>query len=190
MIDYICINLIYQIQSFQRNKIIWSRYPRCERWNETIKNIISHSPKKDGIAYVTIDELEVKCGETHRRGGKHTDGNYLFGWGGGGSGWLTGENGRVLPREKHIQQYCSDGGGMLIVSSYEGCDGWNGEYNGEPNQGGNCDHIDVSGLEKFTMEKNVIYWGNSTFIHESLPMDRDIKRQLIRITLPADSPII
>jgi hypothetical protein len=45
--------------------------------------------------------------------------------GGGWKRWLTGEDGRFLPKIEHEQQYCSDKGGMLIVSSYEACDGWN-----------------------------------------------------------------
>lgn len=158
-----------------------------ERWSGVVNDIISHSPKKTGIAYLTIDEKIVKKGESHRRGGPHTDGNYLYGWGGNGGGWLTGEDGRFLPREKHINQYCSDKGGMLIISSYEACKGWNGEYDGEPNQGGDCSHLDLSTMKSFIMEKNTLYWGNSTFIHESLPIDEDVKRQLVRITLPADA---
>lgn len=159
----------------------------CERWIEVVKEMVSHSPKKTGKAYITIDEKIVKKGETHRRGGPHTDGNYLYGWGGGGSGWLTGEDGRVLPQDKHEKQYCSNTGGMLIVSSYEACKGWNGDYNGQPNQGGDCSHLDLSKMENFILSKNTLYWGNSTFIHESLPLNEDVKRQLVRITLPADS---
>ena len=113
-----------------------------ERWNPTLREIAACSPKKTGIAYVTIDEKIVRKGESHRRGGPHTDGNYLFGWGGGG-GWLTGEDGRFLPRDQHEEQYCSEKGGMLIVSSYKACRGWNGELKGEPAQGGDCSHLDL-----------------------------------------------
>jgi hypothetical protein len=158
-----------------------------ERWNGVIKEIIASSPKQTGRAYITIDEKIVRAGESHRRGGPHTDGNYLFSWGGGGGGWLTGEDGRFLPREKHEQQYCSDKGGMLIVSSYEACKGWDGDFDGEPSQGGDCSHLDLSKLESYNLKANTLYWGNSTFIHESLPLEEDVKRQLIRITLPADA---
>ena len=157
-----------------------------ERWNPTLREIAACSPKKTGIAYVTIDEKIVRKGESHRRGGPHTDGNYLFGWGGGG-GWLTGEDGRFLPREQHREQYCSEKGGMLIVSSYKACKGWNGEFDGEPNQGGDCSHLDLSEMESFDMERNTLYCGNSTFIHESLPLEEDVERQLVWITLPADA---
>jgi hypothetical protein len=33
------------------------------------------------IAYITIDEKKIVKGESHRRGGPHTDGN-SYGWGG------------------------------------------------------------------------------------------------------------
>jgi hypothetical protein len=158
-----------------------------ERWESFLKEVIDCSPKKTGKAYLTIDEKIVKKGESHRRGGPHTDGNYLFGWGGGGGGWLTGEDGRFLPREQHKEQYCSDKGGMLIVSSYEACKAWEGDFDGEPNQGGDCSHLDLSKLESYNLKANTLYWGNSTFIHESLPLEEDVKRQLIRITLPADA---
>ena len=163
-----------------------------ERWDSIIKEIIAHAPKQSGTAYITIDEKEVIAGETHRRGGKHIDGNYIHGWGGGGdgAGWLTGENGRMLPRDKHLEQYCSKTGGMLIVSSYPACIGWNGSYNDEPAQGGNCNHIDVSKMDSTMLQANKIYWGNSTFIHESLPLKENVKRTIVRITLPADSPNI
>lgn len=160
-----------------------------ERWLNTIQEVLSFSPTNKGIAYITIDQKEVSKGKSHRRGGAHTDGNYLFGWGGGG-GWLTGTNGRQLSEEKHNLQYNSETGGMLIVSDYSACKGWNGELNGIPNQGGCCEHLreQFDNLEEINLEKNKVYWMNSTAIHESLPLEEDYKRTLLRITLPADSP--
>ena len=76
---------------------------------------------------------------------------------------------------------------MFIVSSYEACKGWNGVFEGQPGQGGDCSKIDLSKMSSFILNRNTLYWGNSTFIHESLPLDQKIKRQLVRITLPADS---
>jgi hypothetical protein len=175
---------VYMHEFYIENPILPVGY---ERWMSTLQEIIKYSPKKTGKAYLTIDEKLVKKGESHRRGGPHTDGNYIFGWGGGGSGWLTGEDGRFLPREQHEQQYCSEKGGMLIVSSYTSCKGWVGEFDGQPNQGGDCSHLDLSKMDSFYLESNKLYWGNSTFIHESLPLEEDVERQLVRVTLPADS---
>lgn len=162
-----------------------------ENWLNTIEEMLSYSPTKNGIAYVTIDQKSINKGETHRRGGAHTDGNYLFGWSGGG-GWLTGTEGRILTEDKHNLQYNSETGGMLIVSDFEACKAWNGELEGIPNQGGCCEHLrnQFDNMEEITLSKNDIFWMNSTAIHESLPLNIDYNRTLLRITLPADSPNI
>lgn len=161
------------------------------RWQPLVDCALSSLPIREGIGYVTIDEKEVVAGQTHRRGGAHTDGNYLYGWKGGG-GWMTGTDGRYLPEEKHKAQYCSTTGGMLITSSHEGCRVWQGEYAGEPRQGGDCEHL-RSQLAKMTnllLEPFKLYWMNSTAIHESLPMPQTVRRSLLRITLPADAPAL
>lgn len=147
-----------------------------------IKSMLSHITAS-GIAYLTIDEKLVRNGQSHRRGGPHTDGNYIYGWGGG---WLTGSAGRYLPENQHKEQYCSHTGGMIIASSYSACEGWVGEFSQEPKQGGCCSHVDLSAMDNIKLNENTIYLGNSTFIHESLPVNKDVYRQLIRITLPHD----
>ncbi len=159
------------------------------RFKESVEHMLAHSPVKEGIAWVTIDEKHIMPGKSHRRGGPHTDGNYLFGWGGGG-GWLTGVDGRVLSEDKHIAQYASEGGGMLIAASHQGCRGWNVRLEGIPLQGGNCENFlsQLETTEAFLMEPNAIYWGNSTFVHESLPFSEELDRTLIRITLPHTAP--
>jgi hypothetical protein len=97
------------------------------KWWESITNRCYHPPTKDGIAYITIDEKKIVKGESHRRGGPHTDGNFLYGWG-GSDGWLTGaNNGRELAREQQNNSNCRRNG-MLIVSSYAACKGWNGVF--------------------------------------------------------------
>lgn len=154
------------------------------KYFELIKHMLSKI-KVAGTAYLTIDEKLVKNGESHRRGGPHTDGNYIYSWGGGG-GWLTGSAGRYLAESQHKEQYCTQTGGMLIASSYSACQGWLGDFDEEPNQGGDCSHIDLSKMDNFILQKNTLYLGNSTFIHESLPVNKNIYRQLIRITLPFD----
>lgn len=159
------------------------------RWRDPVMQAFSWVPFIRGISYLTIDEKEIKAGRSHRRGGPHTDGNYVYGWG-QGQGWMTGENGRILPRAMHLEQYCSEGGGMLIASTKQGCRAWTGEYSGEPNQGGDCSHIDLSGMDSFLLKPNTLYVANSTCIHESIPFGQDTKRSLIRITLPATAKVL
>lgn len=145
--------------------------------------------QRKGKAWVTIDCKKIAQGHTHRRGGPHVDGNYNHDWqggGGGGNGWKTGDNGRVLSPEFHKSEYGSSKGGMLITSSYPACKAWVGEYNTLAKQGGDCSHIphELSKMDSFVMEANLIYLTNSTCIHESLPVKEEVERTLIRITLP------
>lgn len=158
-----------------------------DRWAPVVEKMISKCSNIKGTAYLTIDEKLVRQNTSHRRGGPHVDGNYLYAWSDEGSGWLTGENGRMLSEEKHRDQYCANTGGMLIVSSHEACKGWNGRIAGIPAQGGDCSRLDLSEMEEFMLSPNVVYWGNSTFVHESLPVKQDVYRQLVRITLPHTS---
>lgn len=59
-----------------------------------ISKMVGHLPVKKGIAFLTIDGKYINAGESHRRGGPHTDGNYLKegDWGKGkDGGWKVGE---------------------------------------------------------------------------------------------------
>lgn len=129
---------------------------------------------------------KLKKEETHRRGGPHVDGNYCFGWGGGGGGWSTGEKGRYLTMEKHLRQYFSSLGGMFIASSYSACRVWLGEFSGISGQRGSCEHImdQFPDKESFLLKPNTLYFLNSLCAHESMPVDSDINRQILRITMP------
>ena len=140
-----------------------------------------------GTAFFTIHGKKLKQGQTLRRGGPHTDGNYEkynmgYGGGGGGAGWKVGQDGPGINTKLHNRQYCKITGGIIMASNYEACIGWNGDY--LPGVGGDCSHIVLD--EQFSLLKNQVYYGNNHFIHESLSMDGDVHRVLVRITMPED----
>jgi hypothetical protein len=239
---------IYMLEFDLENPILPEKY---KRWESVVNKMIQNSPVKSGKAYLTVDEEKVTPGKTHRRGGVHVDGNFIYGfkdgnvveiktnnesvswgksstdeapvswgksskdeapvswgkskksvswgkssndapvsWGNSSatpSSWATGFLVGGLDEEQHFNQYCSsDKGGMIISSNYEACDGWIGEFNNIPLDGGDCSHIDLSNLQKFRLKANKVYLGNSTFLHESLPIDENVNRQLVRITLPSE----
>lgn len=162
-----------------------------------VARMIRQIPVKKGIAYLTIDGKTVSKGKTQRRGGVHIDGNFIpddgeWGSGGGGSdgtggGWKVGEDGRTLTKEQHNLSYRISTGGMLIASTYPSCKGWNGTYKGHPGTGGDCSKI--KGLKGgFILKANTVYYGNSQFLHESLPIKKTVHRTLVRITLPFNYP--
>lgn len=138
-----------------------------------------------GTAFFTIHGKLLKSGGTLRRGAPHTDGNYEplnMSFGGGGGGWKIGENGPSIDTSEHERQYLSDKGGVILATNYASCMGWNGEFKGSPNVGGDCRHIKLN--TPFMLNKNTVYYGNNHFIHESLPVDQDVHRVFARITMP------
>jgi len=162
-----------------------------EKFRDLVGKMIESLPIKKGISFLTVDCREIQAGNSHRRGGAHIDGNYIpensvkGNWG-GGNGWKVGEGGRVLSSEHHKLSYESETGGMLIVSDYAACKGWNGDFEGKPYVGGDCTRVKLD--EGFILKPNVVYYGNSQFIHESLPISENVFRHLVRITLPIDYP--
>lgn len=142
--------------------------------------------KATGTAFFTIHGKTLKAGKTLRRPAPHTDGNYepvKMGFGGVG-GWKVGENGAPINTEEHNRQYVSDKGGIILATNYASCLGWLGEYEGFPAVGGDCRHIKLD--EPHLLKENTVYYGNNHFIHESLPVGRDVHRVFARITLPED----
>ena len=166
------------------------------QFKELVTKMIEVLPIKKGIAYLTIDGKLVDKGKTQRRGGVHIDGNYLpsFSWGdggnnGGGNGWKVGEGGRILSSNEHKLSYENKNGGMLIASNYPACKGWNRKFKGTPYVGGDCTRLEGLG-EGFLLKPNTVYYGNSQWLHESLPIDKTTHRIVARITLPIDYPAL
>jgi hypothetical protein len=143
-------------------------------WKNTFLQLFDISHIKNGIAYITIDEKIVKKDETHRRKGLHVDGVF----------------------EGHAE--CTFGGGtfgtikdgMYLASSEIGCRAWNQSFNGWAGYEGECDHLldQCKPENEVILNKNKIYWLGGLCVHESIPMKKDTKRTLIRMTLPNDNP--
>ena len=151
----------------------------------TVRKMTSSLNKKTGTAFLTVHGAFVEKDKTLRRGAPLIDGNYLKShkWGSTG-GWKIGENGAKLNTKNHALSYKNNNGGMIIASNYSSSVGWNGIFKGEAGIGGDCRHIELR--HPFKLEADKIYYGNSQFIHESLPVDKDVHRVMIRITLPID----
>lgn len=135
-----------------------------------------------GTAFFTIHGKTLKSGKTLRRPAPHTDGNYDPVSMSFGGGWKVGENGAAINTDEHNRQYASDKGGIILATNYASCLGWLGEYDGLPSVGGDCRHIKLD--EPYLLKANTVYYGNNHFIHESLPVGRDVHRVFARITLP------
>ena len=139
----------------------------------------------DGVSqpiFITVDEKVIKSGDSHRRGGVHIDGYWdetlkshrgsgghkmFAGW--GTSNWKT--NDFSLPES------------IVLASSVSASKGWVGEYANDVGEKGDCTHLDLTSLKSFMLQPNKVYRGNVTFLHESLPVDYDTERALIRLNI-------
>mgnify|MGYP001616628646 CR=1 FL=1 len=145
-------------------------------WIDAIQNLFEMAREHaEKIGYLTIDEKRVKAGESHRRPGLHVDGVCYKGsgaWGGGG-GWGGG---------------AKDSTGMLTVSNIKGCRVWQGQFDGWPGPEGECDHLTSQCFDPITLKSYTVYWLHGLCIHESIPVQYNVRRQFVRLSLPSDSP--
>ncbi len=78
--------------------------------------------------------------------------------------------------------------GIILASTMQAARGFVGDYEGPVKDGGDCAHIDVSGMIELPMLANTVYAGNVCCLHESLPVTQDGYRQLVRLNVPGWTP--
>jgi hypothetical protein len=139
---------------------------------------------KGNVVYLTIDQKELKSGETHRRQGLHVDGYPLTdmddnggSWGGGGGGWGGGKG----------RDWCN-GSGLLTVSDVEGCRAWNQTFYGVPKPEGDCEHLRDECVDDYSeiLKPYTLYWLSPSCVHESIPISMNNKRTFVRLSLPSE----
>ena len=107
------------------------------------------------------------------------------GWGQGGGGDAMGSHGhsgRVTNGVWRSEHFAPE---LLVLASDVGaCVAYVGEVDGDPMVGGDCAHLDLSGLERRPLEPHVAHVGNVTMIHESVPVAQTCRRTLVRLNVP------
>lgn len=78
--------------------------------------------------------------------------------------------------------------GLIIASNLTASRAWNGYYEGMPQIGGDCSHIDLSKLSEVEIKKDYSYCGNVTMLHESLLIKEDSYRTLVRLNVKNWTP--
>ena len=138
------------------------------RWQDTVDSMLE-GVEVYGVIYMTIDQGEVRQGESQRRGGAHIDGIYTdIGWDTGPS-WVTKD--------------CA-GGGIILASSHIGSKAYVGELADDIGEGGDCSHMDLTSAEVHTLKPNLAYAGNISMVHETVPAAETHDRTFVRLTLP------
>lgn len=100
------------------------------------------------VGYLTVDE-RVVAGESHRRGGVHTEGWGTVGWGGGNWGGRRG---------------------LYVANSVaDTCRLYDAEIRDTP-RGGAVASEQISGCASELMPEDTVYWMHDRTPHESLPL--------------------
>lgn len=145
-----------------------------QRWQKTVDAMLD-GIEVEGLVYLMVDQGEVRAGTTQRRSGVHVDGcwNPLLSAHTG----VTGADAE-MPVET-----------LLLASDVLGCRAYAGTYEGWPAEGGDCSHIDVSGLAAVDLTPGRVWAGHTlTMLHESLPVPQDCLRTVVRLNVPGWQP--
>lgn len=155
------------------------------RWQPTV-NAMLDGVDATGSIFMMIDQGVVQPGASHRRPGLHVDGYWLpamHSHGGGGrhsasaAGWDNGS------RWKQCDFSVPEP--LVLASDVAASRAFIGEWDGSPGEGGDCSHIDTSGMQEIRLQAGVAYAGNVAMLHESLPVDRLTRRTLVRLSVKA-----
>ena len=163
---------------------------RC--WQPTVDAMLD-GIEADGPIYLMVDQGRITAGKPHRRPGLHIDGYWipeLQAHGGRppghihtaakweiNPGWNTGGSDTEWPPEA-----------ILLASDVSACRAMVGEWSGAAREGGDCRHIDTSGMNEIVMDAGIAYAGNVTMLHESLPVPADCLRTVVRLNVPGWHP--
>lgn len=159
------------------------------RWQPTVDAMLA-GVDAVGPVFIMIDQGLVRAGTPQRRPGLHIDGYWVpslqaHGGGGGGhvgcaSGWDTGN------RWKQCDFSAPEA--LILASDVSASRALVGDYTGEPGEGGDFSHLGTAGLCEIKLQAGRVYAGNVTMLHESLPVERDTLRTLVRLSVPGWTP--
>lgn len=185
------------------------------RWQPTVDAMLD-GVDVAGPIYLMIDQGMVRAGVTHRRPGVHIDGYWRPGVqahgqlppGNPGHGHRPPEPGRghifAGSHGTHVagaRPGSWDNGktpwshrgqmreAIILASSVQGGAAWVGQYDGEPGEGGDFSHLDLSSMRKVPMAAGHAWAGDTmTMLHASVPLPRDTQRTLVRLNVPGWLP--
>jgi hypothetical protein len=173
-----------------------------KHYEKPIKQMFDNLSDRNNVCYITIDE-KILNNQTHRRGGRHVDFNWFEGQGHygedipdspGGHRAIGNHHGTPPTSPTHrpfisgswdnspTEWRRSTDGGVLLISNFEGCRAWDGEYDESLiGEGGDCEKVPVQNLKSEILPANVPFFVNAYGIHESIKIEQMVKRNLIRV---------
>lgn len=180
------------------------------RWQSVVDDML-HGIKTDQPIYLMVDQTHVKQGQPQRRPGMHVDGYWVVGdhtggghrgisahgggGHGGGSGRWNGDNGHGSSKHSSGNSgwdsvNFSSPEGIILASNISACAGYIGQYDEQMIGNGGDASLVKTTLDRVVLEANKVYAGNVGFLHESLPVDVDCFRTLVRLNVPGWTPTV
>lgn len=88
----------------------------------------------------------------------------------------------IIPIATYVS---NEKGGILVVSSKMGCQAWEGSYEGNVGDGGSWESMEtqLTDSKKVLVEENEIYFMSGVTPHETLDIEKGVRRTLMRVTL-------
>lgn len=181
------------------------------KWQPTVDAMLD-GIDTSGPIFIMIDCGQIKAGMAQRRPGLHIDGYWIpaiqmhrdtgrhgssvpdpspsdphGGTHSNKSQHASGRHNHKIPFWDPCATY-EEQEGLLLASSLQSARGFHGDFVGAPGEGGVCTHVDVSALIEVPMKADLVYAGNVTMLHESLAVETDCFRSLVRLNVPGWSP--
>jgi hypothetical protein len=151
-----------------------------QRWQPTVDAMLQNIDVA-GPIYMMVDQGEVSPEASHRRSGVHVDGYWIPALnchgGGGHTGSWKGDG-------KWNACDFSSPEALVLASDVQAAEAYVGEYNDSPGEGGDASHINLNSLKQIPLLPNIVYVGNVSMLHASVPSKVKTKRTLVRLSIP------
>ena len=169
--------------------------PDLARWQSTVDQMLD-GVDTDGPIYLMVDQKILKAGELHRRPGVHVDGYWrpeIQAHGGGGHGSTPGHSGVAAAGRWDSPNPWShfdfaEPEAIILASNVRACMAYEGPYEGAPGDGGDFSHLALDGLTARNLRPRTVYAGNVSMLHETVAVERDCARTLVRLNVPGWTP--
>jgi hypothetical protein len=183
------------------------------RWQNTVDDMLN-GIKTDKPIYLMVDQKVVEKGQPQRRPGLHVDGYWMAGAtahrGGGHRSSINAHggdrhNGTPPPYthggNRHQANHSSGKSGwnsidfstpeaIMLASNVSACAAYVGQYDETLiGHGGDASKVHDK-LDRIVLNSNQVYAGNVGFLHESLAVDEDCFRTLVRLNVPGWTPTL
>lgn len=169
------------------------------RWQPTVDAMLD-GIDAPGPIYIMIDQAEVRAGGNHRRPGVHIDGWWNSGLSAHGHPHPGHHHRPPEPytpphhihaaRHGHIvrEQYKPEA--LILATDVMSSYAYIGEWSGVSGEGGDCSHVDTSGMLRAAIEPGRVWAGDTMkFLHEAVPLMCGGRRTLVRLNVPGWVPV-